>query len=231
MLFRSAKGAETISGMSGSGTTSGVYTLHVQATDAKDGVSSSETITVNVQMAVQSGGATALLPGSMSDWSIAGGADGGFVMTNLHDSLVKINLPSTVSKLNFTSGDSVGLSHSGAIGKISYDPGNASDTHTIVVGNNLESTLISLGTSVNVTVEGVAGSVKTEGIQIDQTVDINNLNAVFDAVSSNHLTMHTTSGTVVMSNVEYVRFDNANVLIVGAGGYADRKSTRLNSSH
>jgi len=220
VISLTSKGAETISGMSGSGTTSGVYTLHVQATDAKGGVSSSETITVNVQMAVQSGGATALLPGSMSDWSIAGGADGGFVMTNLHDPLVKISLPNTVNQLNFTSGDSVGLSHSGAIGQISYDPGNASGTHTIVVGNNLESTLISLGNSVNATVEGVAGSVKTEGIQIHQTVDINNLNAVFDAVSSNHLTMHTTNGTVVMSNVEYVRFDNANVLIVGAGGYA-----------
>jgi len=215
-------GAETISGLSGSGTSAGVYTLNVRATDANGGVSTSETVTVNVNMAVQAGGTSAILTGSMSDWSIAGSASttGGFVMTNLTDPLVKVSLPGTVSQLNFTSGDSVALSNNGTIGAITYNPGTATNTHTIVIGNNLENTLITLGTTTSATVEGVAGSTKTEGIQIHQNVDVTNLNAVFDTISNNHLTMHTTTGTVVMSNVEYVHFDNANVLIVGAGGYA-----------
>jgi hypothetical protein len=214
-------GAETISGLSGSGTSAGVYTLNVRATDANGGVSTSETVTVNVNMAVQAGGTTAILTGSMNDWSIAGSAaTGGFVMTNLHDSLVQVRLPGTVSQLNFTGGDSLALSNDGTIGAVTYNPGTATGTHTIVVGNNLENTLITLGTATSATVEGAVGSAKTEGILIHQNVDVNNLNAVFDTVSNNHLTMHTTSGTVVMSNVEYVQFDNANVLIVGAGGYA-----------
>ena len=215
-------GAETISGLSGSGTTAGAYTLHVQATDANGGVSSSETVTVNVNMAVQAGGTSAILTGSMSDWSIAGSAStsGGYVMTNLHDPLVKVSLPGDVTQLNFTSGDSVALSNNGTIGNISYNPGTASGTHTIVIANSLENSLITLGTATSATVEGMAGSAKTEGIQIHQNVDVSNLNAVFDTISANHLTMHTTSGTVVMQNVEYVHFDNANVLIVGAGGYS-----------
>jgi hypothetical protein len=214
-------GAETISGLSGSGTSAGVYTLNVRATDANGGVSTSETVTVNVNMAVQAGGTTAILTGSMNDWSIAGSAaTGGFVMTNLHDSLVQVRLPGTVSQLNFTGGDSLALSNDGTIGAVTYNPGTATGTHTIVVGNNLENTLITLGTATSATVEGAVGSAKTEGILIHQNVDVNNLNAVFDTVSNNHLTMHTTNGTVVMSNVEYVHFDNANVLIVGAGGYA-----------
>jgi Ca2+-binding RTX toxin-like protein len=222
VISLTAKGAEAISGLSGSGTTAGAHTLHVQATDANSGVSTSETVTVNVNMAVQAGGTSAILTGSMSNWSIAGsaGTSGGYVLTNLEDPLVKVSLPGTVTQLNFTSGDSVALSNNGTIGNISYSPGSATGTHTIVIANSLENSLITLGTATSATVEGVAGSAKTEGIQIHQNVDVNNLGSVFDAISANHLTMHTTSGTVVMQNVEYVHFDNANVLIVGAGGYS-----------
>ena len=241
VISLTTKGAEAISGLSGSGTTAGAHTLHVQATDANGGVSSSETVTVNVNMAVQAGGTSAILTGSMSNWSIAGSAStaGGYVLTNLEDPLVKVSLPGTVTQLNFTSGDSVALSNNGTIGNISYNPGSATGTHTIVIANNLENSLITLGTATSATVEGVAGSAKTEGIQIHQNVDVSNLfvdtsskgfnlgtykeshsEAFFSVSENNHLTMHTTAGKVLMQNVEYVHFDNANVLIVGAGGYA-----------
>ncbi len=213
-------GAEAVSALAGAGTLP-EYSLNVLATDKVGGVSTAETVTVNVNMAVQSGGTTASLPGSMNDWSIAPGADNGFVLTNHADPLIQVTLPGTVTSLNFTAGDSVTLANDGTIGNISYNPGASTGAHTITVApGTTESTYVALS-SGGVTVEGAADTnVRVDGIEIHATVNVNNLNSTFGAVVDNHLTMTTPFGTTVMSDVEVVKFDNARVLVVGAGGYA-----------
>ena len=213
-------GAEAVSVLAGAGTLPEYY-LNVLATDKVGGVSTAETVTVNVNMAVQSGGTTASLPGSMNDWSIAPGADQGFVLTNHADPLIQVTLPGTVTSLSFTAGDSVTLSNDGTIGNVTYNPGITSGTHTITVApGTTESTYVALS-SGGVTVEGAADTNgRVDGIQVHANVDVTSLNSTFGAVVDNHLTMTTSFGTTVMSDVEVVKFDNAKVLVVGAGGYA-----------
>jgi len=223
VISLTTKGAETVSGLSGAGTLP-EYTLHVQATDAL-GASSTETVTVNVNMAVQAGGTTASLPGSMSDWSIAPNATStGFVLTNHADPSIQVSLPHSVTSLSFTGGDSVTLGNDGSIGSITYSAGTAT-SHTITVApGTTEGTLVVLG-SDGVQVEGAASSV--DGVQVTSAFDVTNLNATFGAVSSDgHITMHTAMGNTVLHDVEFVNFVNPadqsvhTVRIVGAGGYA-----------
>jgi VCBS repeat-containing protein len=225
VISLTTKGAEAVSALSGAGTLP-EYTLNVVATDANGAVSVPETVTVNVNMAVQAGGTTASLPGSMSDWSIAPSAStNGFVLTNHADPLIQVSLPNTVTSLNFTGGDSVALSNNGSIGSITYNAGTSNATHTITVApGTTEGTLTVLGSS-GVHVEGAASS--SDGIQVTSTFDVTNLNATFSEVSNGHITMHTAIGDTIISDVEYVQFvDPANsthvqtVRIVGAGGYA-----------
>ena len=213
VISLTAKGSQVVSGLAGEGTLP-EYSLQVNATD-NNGAVASETVSVSVNMAVHTGGTTASLPGSMSDWSIAPSTSNTFVLTNHADPLIQVSLPSTVTSLSFTGGDSVTLSNNGTIGTVTYSPGTAT-THTITVAPTTEGTLTVLA-SGGVTVEGAAS---TDGVQIHTNVDVTNLNATFGAVTNNHITMHTSYGDTVMSDVEYVKFDNATVRIVGAGGYA-----------
>ena len=213
VISLTAKGSQVVSGLAGEGTLP-KYNLQVNATDNNNAVTS-ETVSVSVNMAVRTGGTTASLPGSMSDWSIAPSDGQTFVLTNHADPAIQVRLPSTVTSLSFTGGDSVTLSNNGTIGTVTYSPGSAT-THTITVAPTTEGTLTVLA-SGGVTVEGAAS---TDGVQIHTNVDVTNLNATFGAVTNNHITMHTSYGDTVMSDVEYVKFDNATVRIVGAGGYA-----------
>jgi len=210
-------GAETISGLAGSGVTI-PYTLHVTATDAVGGASAQELVAVNVNMAVQAGGTTASLPGSMSDWSIAPSTNNTFVLTNHADPLIQVSLPGTVTSLSFTGGDSVTLANNGSIGTVTYAAGTAS-SHTITIAPGTSEGTLTVISAAGATVEGAASS--TDGVKMNTTVNTEDLNSVFGAVSSDgHITVHTTFGDTVVRDVEFVQFSNATVRIVGAGGYA-----------
>ena len=222
VISLTTKGAESVSHLAGEGTLPS-YTLKVMATDAL-GASDTETVTVNVDMAVDAGGTTASLPGSMSDWSISPDAGSkGFVLINHADPLIQVSLPGTVTSLNFTGGDSVALGNDGSIGTVTYSPGSAAN-HTITVAEGTtEDTLIVLG-SKGVTIEGAATS--ADGVRVASTLDVSNLNDTFINVSNNGLTLKTAFGETFINDVEFVKFvDPANsqhvvtVRIVGAGGY------------
>jgi hypothetical protein len=134
-----------------------------------------------------------------------------------------VSLPSTVTSLNFTGGDSVALGNDGSIGTVTYTPGSAS-SHTITVAEGTtEDTLIVLG-SKGVTIEGATSS--ADGVQLKSTLDVSNLNANFINVSDKGLTLKTDIGETFINDVELVKFvDPTNsqhvvtVRIVGAGGY------------
>jgi Ca2+-binding RTX toxin-like protein len=104
---------------------------------------------------------------------------------------------------------------------VTYNAGSSTGAHTITVApGTTENTYIALS-STGVTVEGAADTNgRADGIQVNATVNVNDLSSTFGTVTGNHLTMTTSFGTTVMSEVEYVQFNNAKVLLVGAGGYA-----------
>jgi len=209
-------GAETISGLHESGVVS-KYTLGVTATDGLN-VSTQENITVNVDMAVD--GTSASLPGSISEWTIAAQAAGGYVLTNTADPLIKVTLPGSVNTLSFD-GQSVELANNGTLGTIT-DKTVAGVDHTIVIApGTAESDLIVLSKAGVQTVVGAedAGG-RTDAIKIDYTLDVSHANSVFSVVDSGHIVLHTGTGSTVISDVESVQFNNATVRVVGAGGYA-----------
>jgi hypothetical protein len=210
-------GAQAVSRLAGVGTLP-EYTLHVNATDAVGGVSTTEVVTVNVNMAVQTGGITASLPGSMSNWSIAPSTNQTFVLTNHDDPSIQVSLPYSVRTLNFTGGDSVTLANNGSIGTVTYAAGTAS-SHTITIAPGTSEGTLTVISAAGATVEGATSS--TDGVKMNTTVDIENLNSVFGGVSTDgHITVHSTFGDTVVRDVELVQFSNATVRIVGAGGYA-----------
>ena len=223
VISLTAKGAETISALTGTASTA--YEVQVQATDGIN-PSSLETVTVNVDMALKSS-TTASLPGSLSDWSIAPSGTS-YVLTNHADPLVQVSLPSSVTTLNFSHGESVALSQSvsgsSPIAGITYTPGDSTSHVITIAPGTTEGTLVAISSaSTNVNVEGAASS--TDGVSVGQDLVFDNnfnLNGIFGngAVSNDHLTMTTKFGTTVLSDVEYVQFNNATVRIVGAGGYA-----------
>ena len=228
-------GASAVSGLAGAGTLP-EYTLHVKASDGVGGVST-EVVTVNVDMAVKTGSTTASLPGSISDWYIAPAttdSNAGFVLTSLADAGIQVTLPHSVTSLSFVdSGDRVTLGNDGSIGTVTYSQQSSAATHTIYVAPGTNEGTLTVLSSGGITVEGAASS--SDGVQVHNAIDPTNLSAVFDTLSTanaadGHITMHTTLGTTVLHDVEYVTFDNTTVRIVGAGGYASLTDATAHSN-
>ena len=200
------------------------YDLVVTATDANSGVSTPKTIHVTIDMAVD--GTTASLPGSINNWTVApvNGSNNGFIFTNVSDPTIQVHMPATVTTLSFAGGGSLGLSNNGTIGTITDTTVGIDHTIKIASGTT-ESDMVVLSTtdSHTVTVIGQADSAtKTDAVSFAANVDVTNLNNYFTpgATTSAPVTVHVGAATAVLSDIEAVHFNNANVLIVGAGGYA-----------
>jgi Ca2+-binding RTX toxin-like protein len=98
--------------------------------------------------------------------------------------------------------------------------------HTITIAagtTESEVVVLSSTNSSKVTVIGQSDSAtKTDAVSIDANVDVSSLNTYFTpgAKPTDSVTLHVGSATASLNNIESVHFNNANVLIVGANGYA-----------
>ena len=210
------------------------YVIHVIATDDK-GAYATETITVNVDMAVSSSGLTATLPGATSNWSFApqtttsgdSTVSDGFRMTSTTNSSVYINLPSTVTSLSFTDGSSLTLSNDASTGTVT-DTSTSNHNFTITTGVT-ENTLIQVKAASTQTITGVTDTtvdpdLGTSTNYRDDTLQITD--AAFSAAtfsmsgSSLLITMSGSGAVKTLSEIETVKFTDHTVRIVGASGYA-----------
>ena len=204
------------------------FDLVVTAQDGL-GVSSSKTMHVTIDMAVE--GTTASLPGGVGDWTIAPVAGGkpGYVFTNTADTSINVFIPAGVTNISFEGGGSLGLAANGRI----TDTTTRMD-HTIRITEGAavgDEVVLSTTNASQVTVIGQANAAVTDGVKIAADIDVNNLDAIFSVDASKTITVGGAAinpinianvGLVnaVIADVEYVQFNNAKVLIVGAGGYA-----------
>ena len=210
------------------------YVIHVIATDDK-GAYATETITVNVDMAVAASGLTASLPGSTSSWSFApqtttsgdSTVSDGFSMTSTTNSSVYINLPSTVTSLSFTDGSSLTLANNASTGTVT-DTSTSNHNFTITTGVT-ENTLIQVKAASTQTITGVTDTtvdpdLGTSTNYRDDTLQITD--AAFSAAtfsmsgSSLLITMSGSGAVKTLSEIETVKFTDHTVRIVGASGYA-----------
>ena len=200
------------------------YDLVVTATDEHSGASEPKTIHVTIDMAVD--GLAASLPGSINDWTVApvNGSKDGFMFTSVSDPSIQVHIPATVTTLVFTTGGSLGLSNNGTVGTITDTTTGMDHTITIAAGTTESDVVVLSSTnSSKVTVIGQSDSAtKTDAVSIDANVDVSSLNTYFTpgAKPTDSVTLHVGNATAVLNNIESVRFNNANVLIVGANGYA-----------
>ena len=146
------------------------------------------------------------------------------MFTSVSDPSIQVHIPATVTTLEFTGGGSLGLSNNGTVGTITDTTTGMDHTITIAAGTT-ESDVVVLSptNSSKVTVIGQSDSAtKTDSVSIDAEVDVSSLNTYFTpgATTSDPVTLHVGSATAVLNNIESVHFNNANVLIVGANGYA-----------
>ena len=224
--------------LTGTGLKSGVYTLHVVASDGTNEGNVLE-VKVNVDMAVN--GIHAVLPGSITDWSFKPIATidansnligDGFLMTNLSDSRISLQLPSAVSDVKFTENSNLiyTLSNDGTKGKI-MDSSGANHTINISTGT-VESMVVDLLATGAQTVVGTSDSSFSDlGDSINFREDVVHIDANLAAATFNS----NASGTQVLvklnnsaaniktlSDVEVVQFNDAIVRLIGAGGYASK---------
>jgi VCBS repeat-containing protein len=204
------------------------FDLVVTAQDGL-GVSSSKTMHVTIDMAVE--GTTASLPGGVGDWTIAPVAGGkpGYVFTNTADTSIKVFIPAGVTNISFEGGGSLGLAANGSITDTT-----TTMAHTIRITEGAavgDEVVLSTTNASQVTVIGQANAAVTDGVKIAADINVNSLDAIFSVDASKTITVGGAAinpinianvGLVnaVIADVEYVQFNNAKVLIVGAGGYA-----------
>jgi VCBS repeat-containing protein len=200
------------------------YDLVVTATDEHSGASTPKTIHVTIDMAVD--GRAASLPGSINDWTVApvNGSKDGFMFTSVSDPTIQVHIPATVTKLEFTSGGSLGLSNNGTLGRIT-DTTTGMDHKITIAAGTTESDMVVLSTTSTdkVTVIGQADAAgKMDIVKFDASFNINKIDSYFvqGATTDAPMTLKVGSATAIVSDVEAVHFAVTKVLIVGAGGYA-----------
>jgi Ca2+-binding RTX toxin-like protein len=137
-----------------------------------------------------------------------------------------------VNSIVFAGGGSLGLDANGTI----IDTTTTID-HTIRITEGAalgDEVVLSTTNASQVTVIGQASQANaavTDGVKIAADIDVNNLDAIFSVDASKTITVggvainpiniaNVESVKAVIADVEYVQFNNAKVLIVGAGGYA-----------
>ena len=205
------------------------YDLVITATDVDNGVSTPQTLRVNIDMAVE--GNAASLPGGIDSWTVAPvtGAQSGYVFTNITEPSIKVFVPTGVNSIVFAGGGSLGLDANGTI----IDTTTTID-HTIRITEGAEvgdEVVLSTSNAKQVTVIGQANSAVTDGVKIATDINVNNLDAIFSVVDASTIRVGGVdinpikiagvgTGNALIADVEYVQFNNAKVLIVGAGGYA-----------
>ena len=224
--------------LTGTGLKSGVYTLHVVASDGTNEGNVLE-VKVNVDMAVN--GIHAVLPGSITDWSFKPIATidansnligDGFLMTNLSDSRISLQLPSAVSDVKFTENSNLiyTLSNDGTKGKI-MDSSGANHTINISTGT-VESMVVDLLATGAQSVVGTSDSSFSDlGDSINFREDVVHINAnLADATFNSNVSgtqvlvklNNNASNIKTLSDVEVVQFNDAIVRLIGAGGYASK---------
>ena len=204
------------------------YDLVITATDVDNGVSTPQTLRVNIDMAVE--GNAASLPGGIDSWTVAPvtGAQSGYVFTNITEPSIKVFVPTGVNSIVFAGGGSLGLAANGTI----IDTTTGID-HTIRITEGAavgDEVVLSTSNASKVTVIGQANANVTDGVKIATDINVNNLDAIFSVDAStirvggvdiNPIKIAGVgTGNALIADVEYVQFNNAKVLIVGAGGYA-----------
>jgi len=227
------------------------YVIHVIATDDK-GAYATETITVNVDMAVAASGLTASLPGSTSSWSFApqtttsgdSTVSDGFSMTSTTNSSVYINLLSTVTSLSFTDGSSLTLANNASTGTVT-DTSTSNHNFTITTGVT-ENTLIQVKAASTQTITGVTDTTEDQYLGTstnyrDDTLQITD--AAFSAATFSMTDKYTlqitlsSGGVKTLNDIETVKFTDHTVRIVSGdsskGGYASflEAITSGNTSH
>jgi hypothetical protein len=152
----------------------GLHTLFIKVEDGHGG-SDIESVTVNVQSAVDLDSGTASLPGSISDWEIkptymqdSEGLDAyGFIFTHHRDGMedISVAIPAGINSVSFTgSGSSVvstiNIANDGTISSLSIDSvEQAGGRQTILIAPDAyENTLISLPSSLGIDVTGAQNS-------------------------------------------------------------------------
>ena len=184
----------------------------------------------------------ATLPGSVSNWTISTNpTTGGYDLVSTIDSTV-FHLASTVQTLNFngTGGgvvSSVSLGHTGGVAIID----DSSDTSTLA--SNHVFTIAAASTNATTVIMGQQGGVvvganhTTATGSTDVTVDTVQINGSYaNAVFTNNANGTVTiteqangvTSTTIISNVQNVHFNDADVRIVGAGGYNSLSDATLN---
>ena len=213
------------------------YVIHVIATDDK-GAYATETITVNVDMAVSSSGLSASLPGTTSNWSFApqtttsgdSTVSDGFKMTSTTSSSVYINLPSTVTSLSFAADatNTLTLANDATTGTVT-DTSTSNHNFTVTSGVT-ENILLQVKAASTQTITGVTDTtvdpdLGTSTNYRDDTVLISDAaftDSSFSISGDNLLVTMSSSGAVkTLSEIESVMFNDGNtVRVVGADGYS-----------
>jgi VCBS repeat-containing protein len=225
------------------------YVIHVIATDDK-GAYATETITVNVDMAVSSSGLSASLPGTTSNWSFApqtttsgdSTVSDGFKMTSTTTSSVYINLPSTVTSLVFAddSSNTLTLSNDASTGTVT-DTSTSNHNFTMTTGVT-ENTLLQVKAATTQTITGVTDTTTDPDLGTSTNYRDDTLQITDAAFSSStfsmsgstlQITMSGSGAVKTLSEVETVKFTDHTVRIVGASGYASflEAITSGNTSH
>jgi VCBS repeat-containing protein len=211
-----------------------VFNLTVNATDGS--ASSSQAVTITVDMAQKSSTA-ASLPGSISDWSIASNG-AGFVLTDLSSlttaTPVQVSLSSSVTNLTFSDG-TINLvdGTAGAADRITIGSGFADVKLTLAPSS--DNTLIVLNDAhVGSGHSEVTGGAGTDTVRIVSTMNMADL-ASF-SIDGGWLKVTSQTGITWMKDVESLEFANTDgtvhttVRIVGASGYESLSAATANAN-